>query len=134
MAEQTHDQGSQIPISGSVLGVDVGFSTKRRSSAVCRLDWNATEIDLTINRFRALEPERSAVLSAVADRSLMVAAFDGPLRSGLDIIGRYRLAEQRLTRKLFPFIGKPGQSSSTVGKELNAHANACALRLFSTST
>ena len=44
----------------------------------------------------------------------------------LDIIGRYRLAEQLLTRKLFPFIGKPGQSSSPVGKELNAHANDCA--------
>ena len=57
------------------------FPPTKRSSAVCRLDWNATEIKLTINRFRALEPERSEVLSAVADRSLMVAAFDGPLRS-----------------------------------------------------
>ena len=126
MAEQTHDQDSQIPVSGSVLGVDVGFSISRRSSAVCRLDWNATEIKLTIDRFRALEPERSAVLGAVADRQLIVAAFDGPLRSDLEVIGRYRLAEKLLTRRLFPFIGKPGQASAPVGKELNAHANACA--------
>jgi hypothetical protein len=126
MTEQIHEQGSQIPVSGSVLGVDIGFSISRRSSAVCRLDWNATEVKLTIDRFRALEPERSAVLSAVADRRLIVAAFDGPLRSDLEVIGRYRLAEKLLTRGLFPFIGKPGQASAPVGKELNAHANACA--------
>jgi hypothetical protein len=66
------------------------------------------------------------VLSAVADRRLIVAAFDGPLRSDLEVIGRYRLAEKLLTRGLFPFIGKPGQASAPVGKELNAHANACA--------
>jgi hypothetical protein len=126
MAEQTHNQVSQIPVSGSVLGVDVGYSPKKRSSAVCRLDWDATEIKLTIDRFRALEPERSQALRIVAHRPLMVAAFDGPLRSGLDIIGRYRLAEQLLSRGLPPFIGKPGQSSSPVGKRLNAHANKCA--------
>jgi predicted RNase H-like nuclease len=127
MAEQTHDQVGQIPVSGSVLGVDVGFSPTRRSSAVCRLDWNATEINLTINRFRALEPERSAVLSAVADRrQLLVAAFDGPLRSDLEVIGRYRLAEKLLTRVFWRSIGKPGQASSPVGKKLNEHANECA--------
>jgi hypothetical protein len=31
-----------------------------------------------------------------------------------------------LTRRLQPFIGKPGQSSAPVGKLLNAHANDCA--------
>jgi len=112
--------------SGSVLGVDVGFSESRRSSAVCRLDWNATEISLCIDRFRAREPERPKILSAVADRPLMVAAFDGPLRSDLEIIGKYRLAEQHLTRGLGPFIGKPGQASAPVGKSLNAAANTCA--------
>jgi hypothetical protein len=126
MAEQAHDQGSQIPTSGSVLGVDVGFSPTRRSSAVCRLDWNATEIELTIDRFKALEPERSAVITSVADRRLIVAAFDGPLRSDLEVIGRYRLAEELLTRRLRPFIGKPGQASAPVGKKLNDAANICA--------
>jgi hypothetical protein len=57
---------------------------------------------------------------------LAAAAFDGPLRQGLDIIGRYRAAERMLTRRLQPFIGKPGQSSAPVGMLLNEHANACA--------
>lgn len=38
----------------------------------------------------------------------MAAAFDGPLRQGFDIIGRYRTAERMLTRRLRPLIGKPG--------------------------
>ena len=126
MAEQTHDQDGELPAAGSVLGVDVGYSAKNRSSAVCRLDWNATEIKLTIDRFRALEPERFDVLSAVADRRLIVAAFDGPLRSDLKVIGKFRLAEKLLTLRLRPFIGKPGQASAPVGKQLNAAANECA--------
>lgn len=55
----------------------------------------------------------------------MAAAFDGPLRQGFDIIGRYRTAERMLTRRLRPLIGKPGQSSAPVGKLLNHHANEC---------
>jgi hypothetical protein len=51
--------------------------------------------------------------------NLTAAAFDGPLRSGLDLIGRYRVAERMLTRRLQPHIGKPGQSSAPVGKLLN---------------
>ncbi len=82
--------------------------------------------DFCITRFRALEPERSNAIRNLIDRPLLVAAFDGPLRSDLKVIGRYRLAEQLLTRRLCPLIGKPGQASSPVGKRLNAHANACA--------
>jgi predicted nuclease with RNAse H fold len=80
-----------------------------------------------IDRFRAIESERSETIMRVADeQSLSAAAFDGPLRRGLDLIGRYRAAERLLTRRLAPMIGKPGQSSTPVGKLLNAHANACA--------
>jgi hypothetical protein len=43
----------------------------------------------------------------------------------LDVIGRYRLAEQILTRRLWRLIGKPGQASTPVGQRLNSHANAC---------
>ncbi|MCJ8519720.1 hypothetical protein ABID21_002553 [Pseudorhizobium tarimense] len=55
----------------------------------------------------------------------MAAAFDGPIRRGFEIIGRYRRAERMLTRRLRPLIGKPGQSSAPVGKLLNLHANTC---------
>jgi HD domain len=116
-----------LPSSGSVLGVDVGWSTSRWSSAVCRLDWDETGIGWSIARFRALEPERAHTIARIAgDARLLAAAFDGPLRRGLDVIGKYRAAELMLTRRLHHLIGKPGQANSPTGRLLNAHANHCA--------
>ena len=112
------------PASGSVLGVDVGYSPKRRSSAVCRLSWQDGSLAWSISRFRHIEPEwREALAASVADTRLLCAAFDGPLRCGFDEIGRYRRAEQMLTRELGRKIGKPGQSSTPVGRRLNGAAN-----------
>ena len=112
---------------GSVLGVDVGCSPTKKSGSVCRLDWTSDSLEWSFARFRAVEPERTESTVRVAGRNcLIAAAFDGPLRQGLDIIGRYRAAERMLTRRLQPLIGKPGQSSAPVGKLLNEHANACA--------
>jgi hypothetical protein len=111
----------------SVLGVDVGYSPMRRSSAVCRLDWDEQKIHWTIARFRAAEPERSVTIARIAGETLLAcAAFDGPLRSDLEPIAVYRVAERMLTRRLQRLIGKPGQSSTPVGKQLNCHANECA--------
>jgi hypothetical protein len=110
-----------------VLGVDVGYSPTRASSAACRLDWDQQEVRWTLQRFRAVPEEQHRVLTGVAGTGrLQAAAFDGPLRTGLDVIGRYRTAERMLTRRLQPRIGKPGQSSAPVGKALNAAANDCA--------
>jgi Protein of unknown function (DUF429) len=112
---------------GAVLGIDVGCSAIRRSSAVCRIAWSAHEVIWRVARFRAVEPERSETIVAVAgDGPLTCAAVDGPLRRGFDGIGRYRAAERMLTRRLHRNIGKPGASSAPVGILLNAHANACA--------
>ncbi|MGH8722689.1 MAG: hypothetical protein ACREU4_11930 [Burkholderiales bacterium] len=112
---------------GAVLGIDVGCSTIRRSSAVCRIVWNAHEVAWRVDRFRAVEPERSETIVSVAGGlPLACAAFDGPLRRGFEGIGRYRTAERMLTRRLHRRIGKPGASSAPVGRLLNAHANACA--------
>jgi hypothetical protein len=116
---------------GSVLGIDVGCSPTRRSSAVCRLDWTGREVSWIIERFRAVEPERTEAIRRVAGTSpLAAAAFDGPLRRGLDTIGRYRMAERMLTRRLRPFAGKPGQASAPVGRLLNEHANHCAVAVL----
>ena len=121
-----NDVASMLPPHGSVLGIDVGCSPVRRSSAVCRLDWSEREIVWTIARFRAVEPERTDTIAGVAGTApLCAAAFDGPLRTGLDIIGRYRTADRMLTRRLGRLIGKPGQPSTPVGRELNLHANLC---------
>ncbi len=119
---------------GSVIGIDVGYSPTRRSSAICRLDWSASTISWEIMRFRALEPERENAIAHIADgRRIAAAAFDGPIRRGFDIVGRYRTAERMLTRRLRPLIGKPGQSSAPVGRLLNSHANDCVRHLVSHS-
>lgn len=119
-----------ISIDGSVVGIDVGCSPTRRSSAVCRLDWSESAVSWDIARFRAVEPERERVIAQLAGgRQIVAAAFDGPIRQGFDIIGRYRTAERMLTRRLRPLIGKPGQSSAPVGKLLNEHANECVRHL-----
>jgi predicted RNase H-like nuclease len=116
-----------LPSAGAVLGVDVGYSISRKSSAVCRLDWTETHITWKIKRFGASQEEREHTLQEVAgEKWLMAAAFDSPMRRGLDLIGRYRLAEQMLTRTIGRKIGKPGQSSAPVGKALNAATNLCA--------
>jgi len=114
--------------SGSVLGVDVGFSPKRKSSAVCRLAWDSNSIRWHIERFRAVPAERQATMKRVAGvGEIMVAAFDGPLRQGFDRIGVYRMAERMLVKRLQPHIGKPGQSSAPVGISLNVAANNCVM-------
>jgi hypothetical protein len=112
---------------GAVLGIDVGCSAIRRSSAVCRIAWTAHEVAFDVERFRAVDPERAETIVSIAGGlPLACAAFDGPLRRGFKAIGRYRMAERMLTRRLHRKIGKPGASSAPVGKSLNVHASACA--------
>jgi hypothetical protein len=120
-----------IPPAGAVIGIDVGWSLKRRTSAICRLEWDLVSIRWTIARFRAAERERSQTIASVAaNADIIVAALDGPLRHSLDEIGHYRTAERMLTRGLWRLIGKPGQSSSPVGRLLNRAANICAKELL----
>ena len=127
MTDEDYDGEPVLPLNGAVLGVDVGFSPTRRSSAVCRLDWNERRIIWTLQRFRAQPHAQEAAILAVAGSGrLEAAALDGPLRSGLDVVGHYRVAERMLTRRLGARIGKPGQSSTPVGKKLNTAANDCA--------
>ena len=109
---------------GSVLGVDVGYSATRRSSAVCRIDWDASSLVWKIKRFRASADEPEKILREVAgEKILLAAAFDGPIRAGFDCINKYRAGERMLTRRLQPKIGKPGQCNVPVGRLLNAATN-----------
>jgi hypothetical protein len=124
-----------LPPAGAVIGIDVGWSLKTRTSAICRLEWDQLTIRWTIARFRAAEPERSQTIASVAGNAVIIAAaLDGPLRRGLDEIGHYRTAERMLSRGLNHLIGKPGQSSSPVGKLLNRAANLCAETLLGCAT
>ena len=65
-----------IAVSGSVIGIDVGCSPTRRSSAICRIDWSETKIAWEIARFRAQEAERKSVIAhlLLAVRSLQQAS------------------------------------------------------------
>jgi hypothetical protein len=66
-----------FPSTGSVLGIDVGYSPTRRTSAVCRLDWTEESVSWAIRRFCAVPRERDDVLMAVAsDVPLQGAALD----------------------------------------------------------
>jgi hypothetical protein len=115
-----------LPASGSVLGIDVGYSLRRRSSAICRLDWSETRVSWSIERFRATSDELiAAVRNTAGGVELIGAAFDGPLKVGLGEIIRYRLAERLLTVGFQPFIGKPGGSNSPVGLALHRQTNLC---------
>jgi hypothetical protein len=110
----------------AVAGIDVGYSTKRRSSAVCLMTWDEESVDWEIRRYRATDSERlETIRSLLGDRLLQAIAFDGPLRKGFDLIRRYRAAERILTISFGSRIGKPGQSNSPVGIRLNKEANNC---------
>lgn len=117
-----------LPEAGSVLGIDVGWSLKSRSSAVCRLDWDGQTVRWTINRFTAqADDRRDAILTTAGAHHLLAAAFDGPLRGDLKPIEVYRTAERRLSeRAIRDAIGKLAQSNSGNGRLLNAATHACA--------
>lgn len=117
-----------LTASGSVLGIDVGWSLKARSSAVCRLDWDHTNVRWTIARFTANPGDRHDTICAVmAGKPLQAVAFDGPLRGDLAPIDHYRTAERQLSiRAIREAIGKLAQSNSGNGLLLNAATNSCA--------
>ena len=114
-----------LPISGSVLGIDVGWSLKARSSGICRLDWDAGRVTWSVQHFSGDPQTRLDMVRAVAGgQQLLAAAFDGPLRGDLAVIDRYRTAERELTRPaLASRISQPGSSRSPVGRLLNHHTN-----------
>jgi hypothetical protein len=94
-----------ISNTGAVLGVDIGWAPKDSTTGACRLDWTSTAVNLVCSR--APLGARRDLLCDFADRELLVAALDGPLRGDLAIIGHYRSAEQLLTERLGQRIGKP---------------------------
>jgi hypothetical protein len=128
-----------LPPSGSVLGIDVGWSLKQRSSAICRLDWDVDYVHWRVHHFTA-QPEvrEQAVAEFSRDGHFLAVAFDGPLRGDLAVIDRYRAAERILSQKpLASRISQPGTSRSPVGRLLNHHTNEFArlvLRLASVAS
>ena len=124
---KTHIPQKMLPDEGSVLGIDVGWSTSKKTSAVCRLSWNEQDIKWDIRRYTAKSPDREQAIEYVAgNKELLAVAIDGPLCPGFDEIGEYRSAERILSKGNIKCIGKPGQSNSPNGKRLNEQANISA--------
>ncbi|GAA0571605.1 hypothetical protein [Caenispirillum bisanense] len=115
----------------AVLGIDVGWAAGRKSSAACRLEWDANAVGWRIVRMGTDAAERQAVLDDLVGEGVAVCAIDGPLHGSLAVMDRYRLPERLLTRG-FGRIGKPGQSNSPTGRRLNEEANAFARLVLET--
>jgi hypothetical protein len=67
-------------MANSVLGIDVGWSLKNKSSAVCLLEWAHGKVFWHIERFRAVEAEYLPLLRKLTmEKHPLSAVFDGPL-------------------------------------------------------
>lgn len=119
---------SDLSTVGQVLGIDVGWSEKSDTTGACVLRWDQSKITLAVHLVpTSLEKRTKKLREVVGKDKFEAVALDGPLRPGLDRIGEYRLGELILTRRFSKLgYGKPGQSSSPNGSELNAHANLIA--------
>ncbi|UJW87040.1 hypothetical protein [Devosia sp. SL43] len=121
-----------LPETGSVLGIDVGWSLRNASSGICRLDWDGATVTWTIRHFTGhADTRRDMVMEVCGAQHLLAAALDGPLRGDLAVIDRFRLAERALSNKAIASrISQPGSSRSPVGRLLNHHTNEFARLLL----
>lgn len=111
----------------TVLGVDVGWSETESSTAIASLIWTPETIifDWQLSTARPDDFDRASKSLGV-DGRVEAAAIDGPLGRDFETLSTYRTCEQLLTKRLQPFIGKPGQTSSPHGLKLNKAANIAA--------
>lgn len=108
-----------------VIGIDVGFSARRRSTCFCRLSWDTSSYQLAFACATSDKSERfKALRFLIPDRSTIAAvAIDGPLTKNLRPVNRYRSAEAILSRGVFQRRGKPGQTNSPMGQRLHRNAS-----------
>ena len=113
---------------GSVLGIDVGWSPRKKTTCICLLAWDISTARLTFRLVGADGVERRTAVRDLAREcgELAAVAIDGPLTSGLRSIRHYRSAEALLSRGTLQRRGKPGQTSSPTGLQLHAHATSLA--------
>jgi hypothetical protein len=114
--------------SGQVLGIDVGFSERRRTTCFCLLRWTRDAATLSFRSTTSDPEKRRLALSQLLqdDPKLDGVAVDGPLGPGLCVLREYRAAEALLSQGTMQKRGKPGQTSSPTGQLLHQHATALA--------
>ncbi len=118
-----------LPETGRVLGIDVGYSLTKRTTAFCHLTWTKDRIDWTVSSATAELLCRKQALRAVQSQNkqpFLSVAIDGPLRPRLRVRYTYRTAECVLSRGAFQKRGKPGQTNAGSGPPLHKNATSLA--------
>ena len=114
---------TQPPDTGSVLGIDVGFSQNAKTTCFCLLTWDRSNISLNFQRAGTDIEDRKLALTKVSISNHMDGvAIDGPLTHGLRLVPHYRSAEALLSRGALQKRCKPGQTSAPIGQQLHRHA------------
>lgn len=109
---------------GVVIGIDVGWSEKKKTTGVCLIEWGTDSISIDCTRVGTEDAAfEGSLRKRIGDNRFVAVAIDGPLCPTFSEIGEYRDAELMLTRGFQSRIGKPGQSSSPNGRKLNQAAN-----------
>ena len=110
------------------LGIDVGYSKRRRSTGLCLLKISGGVLSWQCLNTGTKECQRLQDLRDLVPKGthLLGVGIDGPLTSSLRVVPHYRTADALLSRGTFRFRGKPGQTSSPSGKMLHCHATALA--------
>jgi hypothetical protein len=115
------------PVSGIVLGIDVGFAAEAATTGLCLMRWDTDSVDISFKRTGSACLARCRDIRELVGRAdLLAVAIDGPLTHSLQRISHYRAAEALLSRGVLQRRGKPGQTSSPVGRQLHAHATKLA--------
>lgn len=114
---------------GAVLGIDVGFSRKRRTTGFCWLEWDQDRVAWRCAKAGTDEADRARALSRVSGgmaNEVAAVAIDGPLRPGLEVKTRYRAAESVLSRGKLGKRGKPAPTNAGSGPALHEAATELA--------
>lgn len=123
-----------LPHEGHVLGIDVGYSKRRATTGLCLLSWTGNNVTWSCRNATSDLCSRQSHLSSLVDNAgpISAVAIDGPLRPNLEIQDTYRVCESLLSRGSFQKRGKPGPSSSPVGKRLHRESKTLAELAFKT--
>jgi hypothetical protein len=107
-----------------ILGIDVGFSSRRPSTGLCVIAPHAAH-PVRCAHVRA-EEATAAVRSLVDGEALRAVGIDGPIRPNLTLTRAGRACERRLLRAPFHRYCKPGSTAAPLGQRLHAEATRLA--------
>lgn len=113
---------------GSVVGIDVGYSDDEATTGFCQLDWTESEVTWAMRNTKRSLTDREKALAALNSRQrrIRAVAVDGPLVPNLAKCTRYRAAEAILSQGVLQKRGKPGQTNAGSGPQLHAEATELA--------